>query len=282
MHPRHGPPARSRAPHLSLGTPNLEIGARSPQRVNPAHAAPPRLRPPARQRLHRPERPAGAGSGGRARGGARARGRAPEAGDLGAAFEQPGDPRQQIDHLTVWGWSRDGRYFAFETFDAGPGAATCEGAARLFVVDTDSDVLVPDGYVEVRPKSPDAEPCDPPDLRAALAPRRTALLQAHGIEVGHLLAPTEPQGVAAPRPGAKAYAIALPSGQTATATLEVLGGDRERAHEGKGAAFKLDLVRDGQAPLQLEPGVRRRPYVWNTTSTAASCSPAPTARTWPS
>lgn len=187
----------------------------------------------------------------------------PKPATLGAAFEQPGDPRQQIDHLTVWGWSRDGRYFAFETFDTGPGAATCEGAARLFVVDTDSDTLVPDGYVEVRPRSPDAEPCDPPDLRAALAPRRAALLQKHGIEVGHLLAPTEPQGAAAPRPGTKAYTIALPSGKTATATLEVLGGDREHAYEGKGAAFKLELAKDGQTPLQVEPGVRRRPYVWN-------------------
>ncbi|PCC69040.1 hypothetical protein SAMN02745121_05627 [Nannocystis exedens] len=187
----------------------------------------------------------------------------PSPATLGGPFEQPGDPRQQIDHLTVWGWSRDGRYFAFETFDAGPGAATCEGAARLFVVDADSDTLVPGGYVEVRPKSPDAEPCDPPDLRAALAPRRTALLQAHGIELGHLLAPTEPQQAAATRPGTRAYAILLPSGKTAVATLEVLGGDRERAHEGKGAAFKLDLTLDGQAPLPLEPGLRRRPYIWN-------------------
>ncbi|WAS95944.1 DUF2259 domain-containing protein [Nannocystis punicea] len=182
---------------------------------------------------------------------------------LGAPFEQPGEPRQQIDHLTVWGWSRDGRYFAFETFDAGPGAATCEGAARLFVVDSDSDTLVPGGYVEVRPKSPDAEPCDPPDLRAALAPRRTALLQSHGIELGYLLAPTEPQEAAAPRPGTRAYAILLPSGKTAFAWLEVLGGDREKAHEGKGSAFQLDLNLKGYATLRLEPGVRKRPYIWN-------------------
>ncbi|MDC0720999.1 DUF2259 domain-containing protein [Nannocystis bainbridge] len=182
---------------------------------------------------------------------------------LGAAFEQPGDPRQQIDRLTVWGWSRDGRYFAFETFDAGPGAATCEGAARLFVVDADSDTFVPDGVVEVRPNSPDAQPCDPPDLRAALAPKRTALLQKHGIEVGHLLAPTEPKPAAAARPGAKTYSIALPPAREALATIEVLGGDREHAHEGKGAAFKLALELADHTALQLEPGVRRRPYIWN-------------------
>ena len=182
---------------------------------------------------------------------------------LGAPYERPGDPRQQIDRLTVWGWSRDGRYFAFETFDAGPGAATCEGTARLFVVDADSDTLVDGGYVEVRPKNPDAEPCDPPDLRAALAPRRTALLARHGIELGHLLAPTEPQEAPAPRPGVKAYAILLPSGHTATATLEVLDGDRERAHEAKGSGFKLDLALPDHPTLHVEPGVRRRPYIWN-------------------
>ncbi|MCY1059832.1 hypothetical protein [Nannocystis sp. SCPEA4] len=187
----------------------------------------------------------------------------PHPAALGAPYERPGDPRQQIDQLTVWGWSRDGRYFAFETFDAGPGAATCEGAARLFVVDTDSNILVEGGYVEVRHKSPDSQPCDPPDLRAALAPRRTALLEKYAIEPGYLLPPAEPQEAAAPRPGVKAYAILLPSGHSATATLEVLGGDRERAHEGRGAAFKLDLALPNHATVQLEPGVRLRPYIWN-------------------
>ncbi|MBZ5711070.1 DUF2259 domain-containing protein [Nannocystis pusilla] len=182
---------------------------------------------------------------------------------LGAPYERAGDPRQQIDQLTVWGWSRDGRYFAFETFDAGPGAALCEGAARLFVVDTDSNILVDGGYVEVRHNSPDSQPCDPPDLRAALAPRRTALLERYAIEPGYLLTPAEPQEAAAPRPGVKAYAILLPSGQTATATLEVLGGDRERAYEGKGAAFKLDLTLPDHTTVQIEPGVRLRPYIWN-------------------
>lgn len=184
---------------------------------------------------------------------------------LGAPYQQPGDPRHQVDALTVWGWSPDGRHLAIETFDAGPGAATCEGAARLFVVEADSDTLVPGGYTEVRPKHPDQEPCDPPDLRAALAPERTALLKRYNIEVGHLLAPAEPL----PAPGEsadpdkKSYAILLPSGRTATAILEVLDGDRERAFEARGSGFKLDLRVPGRPPLQLEPGVRRRPYVWN-------------------
>lgn len=182
---------------------------------------------------------------------------------LGAPYQRAGDPRRQDDALTFWGWSRDGRYFAYETFDRGPGAATCEGAVRLFVVDADADVLVPGGYVERRPDHPDQEPCTPPDLRAAIAPQRAALLQEHGIEVGHVLAPAEPAAVPAPAPGLKAYAVPLPSGRTATATIQVIGGDRERAFEAQGSAFRLDLAVGGQPALTLSPGLRRRPYIWD-------------------
>lgn len=165
--------------------------------------------------------------------------------------------------MTFWGWSPDGRYFAYETFDRGPGGAVCEGAARLFVVDADADVLVVGGYLERRPDHPDQEPCTPPDLRAAIAPQREALLREHGIEVGHVLAPIEPTSAPAPAPGVKAYAIPLPSGRSATATLEVIDGDRERAFEGKGSAFKLALAVGGQPAFTVSPGQRRLPYVWD-------------------
>lgn len=187
----------------------------------------------------------------------------PTPGTLGAPYERAGDRRQQRDALTVWGWSRDGRRFAYETFDAGPGAATCEGTVRLLVIDADTGALAPDGLHELRPAHPDQEPCEPPDLRAAMAARRPAILERHGIDVGHLLAPAEPLAAPAPRPGASAHAILLPSGTTATATLEVLHGDRERAFHGEGAAFKLELAVPGQPPLVLESGSSPHPYLWN-------------------
>src|SRR5690606_4667609 len=176
---------------------------------------------------------------------------APAAETLGVPYQRPGDPRHQVDALTVWGWSPDGRTLAVETFDAGPGAATCEGAARLFVVEADSGTLVPGGYTEVRHKHPDPEPepCDPPDLRDALAAQREAILQRHGIVVGHLLAPAEPVPLPGPSTapaGVKAYAILLPTGRTATATLEVLDGDRERAFEARGSGLKLELSVPGK------------------------------------
>lgn len=178
-------------------------------------------------------------------------------------FERAGDRRQQLDALTFWGWSADGRRFAYETFDAGPGAATCEGAIRLLVLDADTGSLAPDGLREIRPTHPDSEPCDPPDLDAAMAAERTAVLGRHGISLGNLLAPVEPLPAPAPRPGVKAYAILLPSGQTATATLEVLHGERDQAFQGEGAAFKLELAVPDRPPLVLESGQSRYPYLWN-------------------
>jgi hypothetical protein len=92
---------------------------------------------------------------------------------------------------------------------------------------------------------------------------RTPLLAAHGIEVGHVLPPTAPIATGEVRSGVKTYAIVLPSGRTASATLEVLHGGRDRAFDGKGAAFELRLAAPGQPLLELEPGVRRRPYIWD-------------------
>lgn len=182
---------------------------------------------------------------------------------LGKPYHRPGDRADQLDGLTFWGFSKDGRYFAFETSFAGPGAATCEGEVDLFIVDADTDSFVPDGHVEIRPKHPDAEPCDPPDLQAAMDGQRPVLLRKYGIEPGHLLPPVEPAPAGEPRPGVERYTLPLPSGGSGIAELEVLHGGRDTAHEGKGAAFKLSVVVGEAPPLLIEPGQRRRPYVWD-------------------
>ena len=44
--------------------------------------------------------------------------------------------------------------------------------------------------------------------------------------------------------------------------VEVIDGDREKVGE-RGAAYKLTLVREGQPPRIIEPGTRRRPFVWD-------------------
>lgn len=182
---------------------------------------------------------------------------------LGEPFYRPGDRAQQVDAFTFWGWSKDGRYFAYETYDHGPGAATCEGEVDLFVVDADTDTFVKDGHLEFKPAHPDKEPCDPPDLHAAMDAVRPALLKKYGIDPGHLCAPIQPKLLGDAPPHGKRYALPLPSGKTAAATLEVLHGGRDTAHEGKGAAFKLSVAVGDAPPLLIEPGQRRRPYVWD-------------------
>lgn len=182
---------------------------------------------------------------------------------LGEPYYRPGDRAQQLDALTFWGWSRDGRYFAFETHFAGPGAATCEGEVDLFVVDADIDIFTKDGHLEIRPTNPDKEPCDPPDLQAAMDVIRPGLLKKYGIDPGHLRAPILPKFVGAGPANVKRYTLELPSGKTASATLEVLHGDRDTAHEGKGSAFKLSVAVGDDPPLLVEPGQFRRPYVWD-------------------
>jgi hypothetical protein len=182
---------------------------------------------------------------------------------LGKPFHRPGDRAEQLDALTVWGWSKDGRYFAFETAFAGPGAATCEGEVDLYIVDADTDSFPPDGHLEIRPKHADVEPCDPPDLQAAMDAQRPLLLRKYGIEPGHLLPPVEPVAAGEPRPGVERHKLPLPSGGTGLAELEVLHGGRDHAHEGKGAAFKLSVTVGEAPPLLIEPGQLRRPYIWD-------------------
>jgi hypothetical protein len=182
---------------------------------------------------------------------------------VGKPFHRPGDRADQLDGLTFWGFSKDGRYFAFETAYAGPGATVCEGQVDLFIVDADTDSFPPDGHIEIRPKHADIEPCDPPDLQAAMDAQRPVLLRKYGIEPGHLLPPAEPLAAGEPRPGVERYKLPLPSGGTGIAELEVLDGGRETAHEGKGAAFKLSVTVGEAPPLLIEPGQRRRPYIWD-------------------
>lgn len=181
---------------------------------------------------------------------------------VGAPYQRPGDRARQVDALTFWGWSRDGRYFAFETAYAGPGAATCEGELDLYVVDADTDTFARDGHLTIRHTDPDREPCDPPDLQAAMDAARPALLRRYGVEPGRLRAPIEPRPAAGTTADTKRYTLALPSGRLVDATLAVLHGGRDVAHEG-GAAFTLGLAIAGGPALVVEPGQRRRPFVWD-------------------
>ncbi len=46
------------------------------------------------------------------------------------------------DSFTAWGWSADGRLFAYETWMPGEGAVSCDMRYEIFVVDAAEDAFV--------------------------------------------------------------------------------------------------------------------------------------------
>ena len=177
-------------------------------------------------------------------------------------YARPGDPKDQRDELKFWGFSADGARYAFETYYHGPGGAQCEGQASLFIVDADSDSFVPDSPLIIKHKDPDAARCDPPDLRAEMDRSREQLLHRHGIVVGNQGPAIIPTPVTNDKATGRASTLTLPSGLTLRAEVEVIDGDREKVGE-RGGAYRLTLIRDGQPPKIVEPGTRRRPFVWS-------------------
>ena len=177
-------------------------------------------------------------------------------------YARAGDPKDQRDELRFWGFSADGTKYAFETYYHGAGGAQCEGQASLYIVDAETDSFVKDSPLVIKHKQPDADRCDPPDLRAEMDRHREQLLHRHAIVVGNQGAPIVPAPAVDEQGKARASTIALPSGTTLRAEVEVIDGDREKVGE-RGAAYKLTLVREGQPPRIIEPGTRRRPFVWD-------------------
>ena len=177
-------------------------------------------------------------------------------------YSRPGDPKDQRDELRFWGFSADGLRYAFETWDAGPGAATCEGEASLFIVDAEADAFLPDLPLILKHKQPDAERCDPPDLRAELMRHREELFHRHGIIVGNQGPAIVPRPAVTTRGTGRTSTIDLPSGRQLRAAIEVKDGDREKVGE-RGAAYRLTLGLEGDDPRVIESGERRRPWVWD-------------------
>ncbi len=177
-------------------------------------------------------------------------------------YARAGDPKDQREELRFWGFSADGTRYAFETYYHGPGATHCEGEASLFIVDADKDAFVDGSPLVLKHKQPEVERCDPPDLRAEMDRHREQLLHRHEIVVGNQGPAIVPAPAVDEQGKARASTIALPAGTSLRAEVVVIGGDREKVGE-RGAAYKLTLVRDGQPPKVVEPGTRRRPFMWD-------------------
>ncbi len=184
---------------------------------------------------------------------------APETGP----FKRLGDAAQQRDDLTFWGWSTDNTRYAFEVHDHGPGAMGCEGSYTLFVVDATRDAFVDGTPLKVEHKNKGDDHCDPPDLAAEMERQRPAALQQHGIDVTNQRQPILPRRISTTTGREKhpAWLFQLGPGTQLRAELEVLHGGRDKAGE-PGGAYRLTLF-GGDEQKVIEPGERRRPFVWN-------------------
>jgi predicted secreted protein len=176
-------------------------------------------------------------------------------------YTRPGDRAQQRDELSFWGFSADGRRYAFETYYYGPGAAECEGLATLNIIDADTDTFVDGTPLEIKHRDPGADRCDPPDLRAEMARHREQLLHRHGIIIGNQGASIVPNRDSTSRGTTPTWILALPDGPL-RAELEVQHGGRDNAGD-PGASYTLTLRGPGDAPTIVEAGKRRRPFVWD-------------------
>lgn len=165
-----------------------------------------------------------------------------------------GDPAAGVDELVVWGWSPDGRYFAFETYHHGADMVSCEGEAELTVVDVPANATAADGHVLVKHAEPEAEVCDPPDLRAALAERRGPLLERFGITAAGLGEPVsfEAQG--------ERWSFSGPGREPVALSFTVLHGVEDPFEAIDGAAFELRATPPGKDEVVLEDGRERRAW----------------------
>lgn len=180
-------------------------------------------------------------------------------------FKRPGDAASQRDDLTFWGWSNDSARYAFEVRDHGPGATVCEGSYTLYIVDAARDTFAEGTPLKVEHKNKgDDDKCDPPDLGAEMEKQRPALLERHGIVITNQRAPILPSRVGSTTGTDKipAWALQLGPDTLLRAELEVLHGGRDKAGE-PGGAYRLTLKHGADEPKVLEPGQRRRPFVWN-------------------
>lgn len=170
-------------------------------------------------------------------------------------FHRPHDATRGADELVFWGWSADGRHFAFETYFRGAGMAECEGEAELTIVDAQTDRYAADGHVVVRHRDPDAEVCDPPDLREELGYRRDPRLHREGISTALGTGPIPIEG------SGEQWRFVLPSGEAVELSFRVRHGTDDPMEAADGAAYELRMTVPGGEEVVVERGLRRRPWI---------------------
>ncbi|MEM9454820.1 MAG: hypothetical protein AAGF11_11620 [Myxococcota bacterium] len=169
-------------------------------------------------------------------------------------YRREGDPAKGVDNFVFWGWSQDGRYYAFETYHHGSSMVSCEGEAELTIVDAQADRYANDGHILVKPADPEAEVCDPPDLREELAHRRAPRLERYGISAEYLGGP-----LGLDKSGTR-WNFTPPDGGTIQVSFRVKHATDDPMEAADGAAFVLKVKQPGMSEVVVENGRRRRPW----------------------
>ena len=175
-------------------------------------------------------------------------------------YRRSGDPASGVDEFIFWGWSADGRYYAFETFHYGSDMANCEGEAELSIVDAQHNRYAEDGHVLIVHKEAEAEVCDPPDLRKELSQRRDLQLSYFGISTEYIGGPFK---LKTNRVNEELWTFAPPDGRPLDIFFRVLHGTDEPMEAIEGAAFELRMKQSSKSEVIIEPGHRRRPWTLN-------------------
>lgn len=174
---------------------------------------------------------------------------------LRPAYQQRGSARDGTDDLAFWGWSPDGRLFAFETYFHGAQMAECEGEAELTIVDATTDRYAKDGHVVVKPRDPEAEVCDPPDLREELGYRRDPRLRREAISPALGTGPIPLEG------SGENWSFALPTGERVEITFRVSFATEDPMEAADGAAYELRMTLPDGEEVVVERGLRRRRWI---------------------
>ena len=181
----------------------------------------------------------------------------PEAPPPAGVFELA--PEQAVakvaDRFVLWGWSGDSERYAFSTYSPGQGGRACDDSVEFFVVDAGRDAFVKGAYAEHAYGPEGDEVCPEPHPHRAHDEALPARLAEHGIIEGQVgtrlaLAPA----------GEGRWSVALPGG-TGELAFWVTGDARPaEGQEGNGYRAVLSL---GGEQLVVEPGTRRRDWIWD-------------------
>lgn len=185
-------------------------------------------------------------------------------GEPHTVAESPAMPGMS-DRFVFWGWSSDGLRYAFETYNPGEGAVSCDMRHDVYVVDAETDQYADGGHIAIAPTEPEpaSGTCDPEDLEPVAGEQRAALFETHGIVVGNLHPPNAIVGSKVEFPNgvqSLAFRVMHGSEDVDSPTLEA------------GAAYYL-AVKGPQSTWVIEPGRTRRPWVLGYTPKLLFVSP---------